>query len=31
MATSNVTAIEANGNNVVIVRVNGKSIKVAVK
>ena len=31
MATSNITTIDANDNNVVIVRVNSKSIKVAVK
>lgn len=31
MATSNITTIDASNNNVVIVRVNGKSIKVAVK
>lgn len=31
MATSNVTTIDANGNNIAIVRVNGKSIKVAIK
>ena len=31
MATSNITTIDANGNNVAIVRVNGKSIKVAIK
>lgn len=31
MATSNITTIDANGNNVAIVRVNGKSVKVAVR
>ena len=31
MATSNITTIDANDNNVVIVRVNSKSIKIAVK